>query len=95
MACVDCVDTLDNFLPRRIVQPFVLISFIVATSHALLWPRIFKNEMVLQANPTKAVLWGYIDHGNAKIVNLNVECILKNQIIERYNKNFTPKKVHY
>ena len=49
--------------------------------------------MVLQANPTKAVVWGFLD-GNTNEVKLDFECILKeNQIVGQ--KSFNPKRVSW
>lgn len=51
----------------------VLILGLLGPNLALRLPKIFKNEMVLQASPEKAVIWGFLD-GNQNEVGIEADC---------------------
>ena len=71
-----------------------LLSFtlFLGLSNALTLPKIFKSGMVLQAEPTDAVIWGFLD-GNTNPVDVSGMCSAKgNEFI--VTKTIVPKEVH-
>ena len=48
--------------------------------HSFTLPKIFKSGMVLQAEPTDAVIWGFLGE-NKNPVNVNGQCNFKGQKI--------------
>ena len=55
----------------------LIISF-VGCINAFTLPKIFKSGMVLQSEPTPAVIWGFLGE-NKNPVNVDGECNLKGQ----------------
>lgn len=59
-----------------------LISMPFLTVKALRLPKFYKNGMVLQADPTEAIIWGFLD-GNQNEVFISATCHFKDS-----KKNF-------
>ena len=69
--------------------------FLIGLSQAADLAKIFKDDMVLQATPTKAVIWGW-QEGNPDDwppIDLTAECILKGQKFQMKQK-YTSNKVN-
>ena len=54
---------------------------------ALRLPKFYKNGMVLQADPTEAIIWGFLD-GNQNEVFISATCHFK----DYSKKNFVKMK---
>ena len=70
---------------------FLLFALFLSYSNAFTLPKIFKSGMVLQAEPTDAVIWGFLD-GNTNPVDVSGTCSMKGQEIS-VAKRFFPTKV--
>jgi hypothetical protein len=68
----------------------LLITFHGAESLRL--PKIFSNGMVLQAAPTDAQVWGFLD-GNTATVEMSVSCVLKAGTTMTTTQKYIPKQV--
>ena len=69
-----------------------LLTFCLAISkfsNAFILPKIFKSGMVLQAKPTEAVIWGFLN-GNMNPVDFYLLCPSKSKKIR---KTYIPTKV--
>ena len=79
------------------MQTFELFSFLllVGASKGLHLPKIFKDEMVLQASskghPVRTI-WGFLD-GVSSTVELSGYCDLPNGTLIDYSDTFVPKDV--
>ena len=79
------------------MQTFELFSFLllVGTSKGLHLPKIFKDEMVLQASskghPVRTI-WGFLDGVSSK-VELSGLCYPPNGTVIDYDDEFVPKPV--
>ena len=74
------------------IMKLLIFTLFVGLSNAFTLPKIFKSGMVLQAEPTDAVIWGFLD-GNTNPVDVSGMCSAKgNEFI--VTKTFVPKKVH-
>ena len=72
----------------------VCLYFLIGFSNAADLAKIFKNGMVLQSNPTTAVIWGW-QEGNPDDwppVYLTADCENEDGIF-KINKRFISKKV--
>ena len=72
----------------------VCLYFLIGLSNAADLAKIFKNGMVLQSNPTTAVIWGW-QEGNPDDwppVYLTADCENEDGIF-KINKRFISKKV--
>ena len=69
----------------------LLFLLLIGYSNALTLPKIFKDGMVLQAAPTDAVIWGFLD-GNTNPVDVSGTCSMKGQNSEIF-KTYIPKEV--
>ena len=69
----------------------LLFLLFIGCSNALTLPKIFKDGMVLQAAPTDAVIWGFLD-GNTNPVDVSGTCSMNGQKSEIF-KTYTPKEV--
>ena len=55
---------------------FIFLTFLAIfgfPSEALKLPKIYKNGMVLQADPTEAIIWGFLE-GNSNQVSIEGTC---------------------
>ena len=74
------------------IMKLLIFTIFVGLSNAFTLPKIFKSGMVLQAEPTDAVIWGFLD-GNTNPVDVSGTCSAKgNEFI--VIKTFVPKEVH-
>ena len=79
------------------MQTFELFSFLllVGASNGLHLPKIFKDEMVLQASskghPVRTI-WGFLDGVSSK-VELSGLCYPPNGTVIDYDDEFVPKPV--
>ena len=84
-------------LDSSIMQTFELFSFLllVGASNGLHLPKIFKDEMVLQAgskdHPVRTI-WGFLD-GASSSVTLWGNCQLPNGESADFSDKFVPKDV--
>lgn len=69
---------------------FLIIAFL-AHCQALRLPVLYQDNMVIQAKPSVANLWGFLD-GNQNTVELNYECVLKDHDSFRGRTWFVPKE---
>ena len=70
----------------------LIFTLFLGLSNAFTLPKIFKSGMVLQAEPTDAVIWGFLD-GNTNPVDVSGMCSTKgNEFI--VTKTFVPKEVY-
>ena len=72
----------------------VCLHFLIGFSNAAHLAKIFKNGMVLQSNPTTAVIWGW-QEGNPDDwppIYLNADCENEDGMF-KINKRFISKKV--
>ena len=69
----------------------LLLTLCFAISNAFILPKIFKSGMVLQAKPTDAVIWGFLN-GNMNPVDFYLLCPSKSKKIR---KTYIPTKVRY
>ena len=67
----------------------LLLTLCFAISNAFILPKIFKSGMVLQAKPTDAVIWGFLN-GNMNPVDFYLLCPSKSKEIR---KTYIPTKV--
>ena len=74
------------------MKHLVIFACLISASFGLRWPKIYKNDMVLQASPTTAVLWGFLD-GNQNPVEMTGECVLHGKSKKLISK-FVPKEVN-
>ena len=70
----------------------LIFTLFLGLSNAFTLPKIFKSGMVLQAEPTDAVIWGFLD-GNTNPVDVSGMCSIKGRKFT-VTKNFVPKEVH-
>ena len=70
---------------------FLLLILLFGLNNAFRLPRIFQNGMVLQANPTDAVIWGFLD-GNTNPVDISAECTINGEKFA-FVKRYIPKEV--
>ena len=75
----------------RLTKHLLLFACLISVSFGLRWPKIYKNDMVLQASPTTAVLWGFLD-GNQNPVEMTGECVLNGKS-KKLRSKFVPKQV--
>ena len=69
----------------------LIFTIFLGLSNALKLPKIFKSGMVLQAEPTDAVIWGFLD-GNTNNVDVYGLCSIKGKKFTM-SKTFVPKEV--
>jgi hypothetical protein len=69
----------------------LIFTLFLGISNAFTLPKIFKNGMVLQAEPTDAVIWGFLD-GNTNQVDVSGMCSIKGKKFT-VTKTFVPKEV--
>ena len=62
------------------------------TVKALRLPKFYKNGMVLQADPTEAIIWGFLD-GNQNEVFISATCHFKDYSKKNFVKMATNLKV--
>ena len=74
----------------RCILAILVVS--LGASEGLRWPKIFKDGMVLQAGPTPAILWGFLD-GVANEVTLTASCGFGPESTTITKKTFSPSKV--
>ena len=74
------------------IMKLLIFTLFVGLSNAFTLPKIFKSGMVLQAEPTDAVIWGFLD-GNTNPVDVSGMCSIKGRKFT-VTKNFVPKEVH-
>ena len=60
-------------------------------SNAFRLPKIFQSGMVLQARPTDAVIWGFLE-GNFMPVDVIGSCVLNGEKFT-FSNTYIPKKV--
>ena len=54
---------------------FIISLIFIASCNAVLkFPKIFQNGMVLQAGPTQANVWGFLEENVLYDVKLELEC---------------------
>ena len=68
-----------------------LFALCLGFSNAFRLPKIFKSGMVLQAHPTDAVIWGFLD-GNTNPVDISGDCSIKGEKFT-FTKTYFPTKV--
>ena len=51
----------------------ILFFFLLKCCYCITLPKIFTDEMVLQASPTGGIIWGFLD-GNTEPVTLQSKC---------------------
>ena len=51
----------------------IFFSFLLSCCYCITLPKIFTDEMVLQASPTGAMIWGFLDE-NPDPVTLQSKC---------------------
>ena len=68
-----------------------LFALCLGLSNAFRLPKIFKSGMVLQAHPTDAVIWGFLD-GNTNPVDISGDCSIKGEKFT-FTKTYFPNKV--
>ena len=76
---------------NALMMKTLLFLLFIGCSNALTLPKIFKDGMVLQAAPTDAVIWGFLD-GNTNPVEVSGTCSMKGQKSEIF-KTYIPKEV--
>ena len=69
----------------------LLFTLSFAISNAFILPRIFKSGMVLQAKPTDAVIWGFLQ-GNMNPVDFYLLCPSTGK---KLKKTYIPTKVTF
>ena len=74
------------------IMKLLIFTLFVGLSNAFTLPKIFKSGMVLQAEPTEAVIWGFLD-GNTNSVGVYELCISKGNKFTM-TKTFVPKEVY-
>ena len=62
-------------------------------AHGLRLPKIFKSGMVLQANPTSAVIWGFLD-GNSDPVDIGASCHFRDKTVA-FKRQYVPEQVSF
>ena len=73
------------------IMKLLIFTLFVGFSNAFTLPKIFKSGMVLQAEPTDAVIWGFLD-GNTNHVDISGLCSIKGKKLTMI-KTFVPKEV--
>ena len=73
------------------IMKLLIFTLLVGLSNAFTLPKIFKSGMVLQAEPTDAVIWGFLD-GNTNHVDVYGLCSIKGKKFTM-SKTFVPKEV--
>ena len=73
------------------IMKLLIFTLFVGFSNAFTLPKIFKSGMVLQAEPTDAVIWGFLD-GNTNPVDVSAMCSAKGNNVN-VTKTFIPKEV--
>merc|ERR1712241_565346 len=68
----------------------LIFALFLGISNAFRLPKIFKSGMVLQAEPTFAVIWGFLD-GNMNPVDVYGECSIEEKKFT-FTKTYIPKK---
>ena len=58
------------------IMKLLIFTLFLGLSNAFTLPKIFKSGMVLQAEPTDAVIWGFLD-GNTNPVDVSGMCSMK------------------
>ena len=76
---------------NQIAKHLFILACLISLSLGLQWPKIYKDDMVLQASPTTAVLWGFLD-GNQNPVEMTGECVLNGKS-KKLKSTFVPKQV--
>ena len=51
----------------------IFFSFLLSCCYCITFPKIFTDEMVLQASPTGAMIWGFLGE-NTDLVTLQSKC---------------------
>ena len=74
------------------IMKLFIFTLFVGLNNAFTLPKIFKSGMVLQAEPTDAVIWGFLD-GNPSSVGVTGLCSSKGNKFTM-TKTFVPKEVH-
>ena len=74
------------------IMKLFIFTLFVGLNNAFTLPKIFKSGMVLQAEPTDAVIWGFLD-GNTNPVDVSAMCSAKGNKFT-VTKTFVPKEVH-
>ena len=69
----------------------LIFALFLGISNAFRLPKIFKSGMVLQAEPTFAVIWGFLD-GNMNPVDVYGECSIEEKKFA-FTKTYIPKEV--
>ena len=64
----------------------------IVLCQGLRWPKSIKDGMVLQATPTTAVLWGFLEE-NSNPATLVSECVLKGETLKKVN-TYSPTQVN-
>ena len=75
------------------IMKLLIFTLFVGLSNAFTLPKIFKSGMVLQAEPTEAVIWGFLD-GNTNPVDVSAMCSEKGNKFT-VTKTFVPKEVYF
>ena len=73
------------------IMKLLIFTLFVGLCNAFTLPKIFKSGMVLQAEPTDAVIWGFLD-GNTNHVDISGLCSIKGKKFTMI-KTFVPKEV--
>ena len=71
---------------------FWIFLFFMPFLEALRLPKFYKNGMVLQADPTEATIWGFLD-GNQNEVFISATCHFKDNSKMNFVKMATNLKV--
>ena len=53
---------------------FFISSLILQSCYCLTLPKTFSDGMVLQADPTEAIIWGFLDGNNQNEVYISATC---------------------
>merc|ERR1712223_219180 len=79
-----------NLIYCQSKMKLLLFTFFLSYSNAFTLPKIFKSGMVLQAHPTDAVIWGFLD-GNTNPVDISGDCSIKGEKFT-FTKTYFPNK---
>ena len=61
----------------------IFFLFLLQCCYCLTLPKIFTDEMVLQASPTGGMIWGFVDEPDENINPVTLQSKCKNRELEK------------
>ena len=72
---------------------FLAVLGLTCRCSALRLPKLFKNGMVLQADPTTAIIWGFLDGNSDDPVDVASSCHFRGKKFG-FKNQFVPQQVN-